>query len=61
MSAGVSVTRATGFGVTTTVQLSLALPPAAVSVARPGARAVTRPMGVTSTTPGRLDFQVTRS
>src|SRR2546427_7216219 len=61
VSAGVRVTRATGFGGTTTVQLSLALPPAAVSVARPAARAVTCPIGVTSTTPGRLDFHVTRS
>src|SRR2546427_5391961 len=61
VSAGVRVTRATGFGVTTTVQLSLALPPAALSVARPAARPRTSPEGGTSTTPGRLDFHVTRS
>src|SRR5205807_10231034 len=61
VSAGMRTTRATGLGVTSTVQLALVLPACAVTTARPAVRAVRRPIDVTSTTAGRLDFHVTWS
>ena len=60
-SAGATATCATAFGTTVIDQLSLAEPAPAVIVARPGARAVTRPNALTSSSDGRLDFQATWS
>src|SRR5947209_9902994 len=48
VSAGATLSRTTGFGSPTRVQLSLALPAAAVIVARPAARAEEHPSGVQS-------------